>query len=77
MNEWNNNPLIKQYEEFSKLSPHNTKAEFARKCGISKSTMTQYLNNKMLVSSNSLEKICKALKCHTNDILERTKEKEA
>lgn len=71
MNGWNNNPLIKRYEEFANLSPHNDKSKFAKFCGISRSLMSLYLSNKAIVSSNSLIKICKALKCKENDVIER------
>lgn len=71
MKEWNNNPLIKRYEQFQALSPHNTKAKFARQCGISPSLMSQYLKNQVLVSSKSMGKLCKVLKCQPNDLVER------
>lgn len=70
---WNNNPLIAQFKQWQTLSPHNTRAEFARLCGVDRSRMSQYLNNKAVVSARDMVKICKALKCKTIDVIGKEK----
>lgn len=47
-----------------------TQAEFAKKCKIDPSRMSKFLNGVALPSTKELAKICEALQCQPNNILE-------
>lgn len=73
---WNNNGLIRQFEQFKELAPHNTQAEFARRCGVPRSVMCRWLNNETLIGTRNAMKLCKALKCKPHDLFERVEVEE-
>ena len=47
-----------------------TKAQIAKELGISKPTLSQYLNGKAFPSLVTFGRLCKILECSSDDILE-------
>ena len=75
MKNWRNSPFKKKFEDYLKISPQNTQTSFAKVCGISKSILSQYLNDKRIISNNHIVFLCERLNCKISDLVEFKEEK--
>lgn len=64
------NGLIKLLDDLKREGV--TKTEFAKKCGISRTRVSDIINKRRdcKISTTEIEKICKAYKCSPNDLVE-------
>jgi len=61
-------PLARRFADIMVFG--KTKKSFAEQCGIDKSRMGKFLNGKIPPSMIELDRICAALQCQPNDVIE-------